>query len=297
MPDNKDMQRLQEQSAMFNKLAASKQISGKGKPIPQGTTMGNYTVNKVDPTNSNYSWIKKDSSQVTPADSADFVNNFTSKLTGKHDLMSYEKEPPPPPKLQDSVFAKLTPQSVMNMPQTKLRGQIVCSEKGGCVVHDSFDMSGKSINSKGHTGKEMVDVNKAHFTTYPQQGPNKMATPTREGAENAWNAGEDVTNELNKQAMAGDTAGVRKKLEAIEGFKKDGNYFKTEMRRDTIPEQAQYIGQQEMNDMRNQGLDVSSYKGYANKDEAKKTSMYNPVREKAFSAFEQKLQNSLRKKP
>ncbi len=286
-----ELKRIKDQTNYFNRNRAEYNNPGKGKPLPVGFKSGGQVVDSVSPDNSTYFWSNADSSQVSDQQKAGYPDAMKAKgYTGKHILRDREV-PPPPPRLQDSVFAKLTPQSVMEMPQTRLNGRVVCTAEKGCVVEQPFNMEGKTMAKHGHEGKAFTQMNEAGYLA-------QTGNPAdRKGLQNSWNAGSEVMPELEKLTAQGDTARVRKTLESMQGFKPGQQIFRNEMRRDTIPEQAQYVGQQEMNDMRNQGLDVSSYKGYANKDEAKKTAMFNPVREKAFSAFEQKLQNSLKKKP
>lgn len=287
--DSPELKKIKDQTNYFNRKRAEFNNPGKGKPLPVGFRSGGQVVDSVSPDNSKYYWSNADSSQVSEEQKAGFPSSMRGKgYTGYHELR--DREVPPPAPSQDSVFSQSTPERYNETSQAKLYGRVVCSAGKGCVVEQPFGMDGKSIAKHGHDGKAFTQMNEAAYLAQTGKAGD------RENLQNSWNAGSEVMPQLENMMAQGDTAKVRKTLENMQGFKPGQQIFRNEIKRDTIPATAKYYSQQEMNQMRDAGLDVSSFKGHKDINEAKRRAMYDPVKEKALSAFEQKLQNSLKKK-
>lgn len=283
------LQNIQDQSSAFNRL--KQEYIGKGqvtKKLPSDALRGNFQRTQDG------RWIKADSSEViSPQDNRAFDSTMEAHgIRGKQQL--YDKfRQPPTPKLQDSVFAFLKDRQINDMPQTKLNGRVVCTAGKGCVVEKPFDVDGKTVAKHGHEGKMLTQMNEAGYLA--QTGN----TGDRKGLQNSWDAGSEVTPELERMTAAGDTAKVGQILRGMKGFQQGNTpLFKTEMRKDTIPEQVRTYTQQDMNELRSEGNDKAmaaqgfrqlGYKDINEMQEKFNPAGNNPVREEALKLLKQRM--------
>ena len=292
-------QQMQKQSAYFNKKAhESKKEGTPKKGINVGQTFGGFQYGGKGE-DGKHRFHKADSSQVQESDKAAFDSTMDAHaIMGQREL--YTPEQKPSPRLMDSVFMQFNPQEINSRPQTRLAGRVVCVAGKGCTVQHPFGMDGMNTNSGGvqtlgHMGKGFTGLNEA---AYLAQTGNRG---DEKNLQNSWNAGDEVNPALEQMTAQGDTAKVSSILDKMKGIQKPaGGYFKTEMVKDTIPESAQMYDQETMEGMRQTGgSDGKNIRGFKDINEAKRfvKAGQSPAQMQALSAFEQRIANTLKKKP